>query len=91
MIIPYGFIEAVIKRNALERTKNGLSLEFIKEYKLDKARYDDNLIVVPIAMNGHDAESKAKELQRKYGLVHYAENGKAQDFVLCHKKFGTFD
>jgi len=91
MVIPYGFIEAVIKRDELERTKNGLSLEFIKEYKLDKARYDDNLIIVPIAMSGNDAELKAKELETKYGLVHYAKNGRGHDFVICHIKFGNFD
>ena len=91
MVIPYGFIEAVIKRDELESTKKCLSLEFIKEYNLDKARYDDNLIIVPIAMSGNDAELKAKELETKYGLVHYTKNGRAQDFVICHKKFGNFD
>ena len=91
MIIPYGMIEAVIKRSALERTKNGLSLELIRKYKLDNVRYDDDLLIIPIAMNGPDANLKARELEKDYSLLHLDNNGKALDFVLCSRIMGTFD
>ena len=91
MIIPYGFIEAVIKRESLERTRKGLSIELIKEYKLSKVRYDDDLIVVPIGMSMYDAELKAKEIEKKYNLVHFTNDNKALDFVVCNKLFGPFE
>ena len=87
MVIPYGCIDIVIKRSALENIKKGLSEELIKEYKVDKMHYDDFLILIAGGMSSYDAEECVKEIEEKYNIT-YLKGNVAQDMV-CVESFGT--
>lgn len=80
MVFPYGFIDIVIKRKALENVEKGLSDKFIKEYKVGEGRVDENLIVIGGSMGSGGEDEKIKDIETKYHIVHL-KNDVAQDIV----------
>lgn len=87
MIVPYGFIDIVIKRSSLEKIRKGLSNDFIKERKIKEGHFDENLIIIPGGMNPYDAAEEVYNLENKYKLVHIQDNI-TQDIV-CVEPFGV--
>lgn len=81
MVLPYGCIDLIFRKDKLERVKKGLTNEIIKTYNVSPAQIDDNLVLVRCAMNSLDAENMINELQAKYGLT-YLKDDKAIDFVV---------
>ncbi len=81
MIITYGCIDIVIKRNSLENIKKDLSQELISKYNVSPDNYDKDLIAIRGGMSDNDSIETIKELENKYGLTHM-EKGKAKDFAV---------
>lgn len=74
MVMHYNFIDIVIKRSSLEKIKQGLSSEFISEYKVEEGHYDENLIIIRGGMSDDAANDAIKNLTIKYNLVHMKNN-----------------
>lgn len=90
MVFPYGFYDIIIKRNSLEKCREGLSEELIDEYGLTEEHFDSNLILIPAAMSDCYAEQVVKELETKYGLIHLKDS-KAEDFVCVYGPHGIIN
>ena len=69
MVNVFGFIDIIIRREALEKKEKGLSNKLIDKYKLKDKFYDDKIICIPGGMNPFDAEREINELENTYGLV----------------------
>ena len=87
MVLPYGCIDLIFRKDKLEKIKIGLSEEIIKENKVSSAHIDENLILIACAMSYWEAEEIVEELEKKYGLIYLRDN-KAIDFVLVAGFFG---
>lgn len=87
MVLPYGCIDLIFRKDKLEKIKSGLSEEIIKENKVSSAHIDENLILIACAMSYWEAEETAKEFEKEYGLT-YLKNNKAVDFVLVESMKG---
>lgn len=87
MVLPYGCIDLIFRKDKLEEIKTGLSDEIIKEHRVSSAHIDENLILVACAMSPYEAEESVIEIENKYGLT-YLKDDKAIDFVLVESMFG---
>ena len=81
MVLPYGCIDLVFRKDVLEKKKKGLSDEIIKKYDIKEEYYDNDLILVACAMNPWDAETEVDEIEKEYGLT-YLNGDNAVDFTL---------
>jgi len=85
MVMPYGFIDIIFRKDILER--KGLLSEILERYKPTNEHIDDKLILVPCAMNPVSAGLEVDWLKEK-GLT-YIQDKKAVDFVLVESFLGT--
>ncbi len=65
MVFGYGFIDIIIKKSALTKAQID---EIIKNNKVNKGHFDNNLIVIRAGMSDYDAEQTAKELTNYFNL-----------------------
>ncbi len=91
MVIPNGFIEAIVRRSALEGKGSGLAEELIEKYNLAENSYDKDLLIIPLAMSERDKIDAIEKIEKNYHLVHLDESGSAKDFVICSRIFGLMD
>ena len=83
MVMHYNFINIVIKRSSLEKIKQGLSSEFISEYKVEEGHYDENFIIIRGGMSYDAANYKINALTKKYNLVHMKNNFAIDMVCVC--------
>lgn len=86
MVLPYGCIDIIFRKDVLE--EKGLLKKIFERYKPTEERIDNNLVLVPCAMNPIDAENEIAWLQDNWNLT-YIKDGKAADFVVVEGLFGT--
>ena len=86
MVLSYGYIDIIFRKDVLE--KRGLLEKIFERYKPTDERIDNNLVLVPCAMNPIDAENEIAWLQDNWNLT-YIKDGKAVDFVVVEGLFGT--
>ena len=92
MVYTYGFIDIIIKRSALDRNPVKNSEYLIKDHKLEKDFYDQDLVCLAGGMSPRDAQNSAKRLEREYTIRILDEsdpkNPIAKDGVVVNGPFG---